>query len=107
MCIRDRYGPEKSIKKHLLKGDGLERLSASEAIVAGIQDWTAAGIEAGLQAAADAWYEGRVGKLAQPLRVALTGGPVSPGIGETLAILPQAECVARIQACSAHFAEQP
>jgi glutamyl/glutaminyl-tRNA synthetase len=100
------YGPEKSIKKHLLKGDGLERLSASEAIVAGIQDWTAAGIEAGLQAAADARYEGRVGKLAQPLRVALTGGPVSPGIGETLAILSQAECVARIQACSAHFAEQ-
>lgn len=99
------YGPAKSIKKHLLKGDGLERLAASEAIVAGIEDWSAGGIEAGLQAAADASYEGRVGKLAQPLRVALTGGPVSPGIGETLAILTQAECVARIQACAAHFAD--
>ena len=100
------YGPEKAIKKHLLKGDGLARLSASEAIVAGIEDWSAQGIEAGLQAAADAHYEGRVGKLAQPLRVALTGGPVSPGVGETLAILTQAECVARIQACKEHFAEQ-
>lgn len=100
------YGPEKAIKKHLLKGDGLARLSASEAIVAGIENWSAEGIEAGLQAAADAHYEGRVGKLAQPLRVALTGGPVSPGVGETLAILTQAECVARIQACKAHFAEQ-
>ncbi len=100
------YGPEKAIKKHLLKGDGLARLSASEAIVAGIENWNAQGIEAGLQAAADAHYEGRVGKLAQPLRVALTGGPVSPGVGETLAILTQAECVARIQACKAHFAEQ-
>lgn len=99
------YGPAKAIKKHVVKGDGQERLAACVDIVAGITDWTPAGIEAGLQAAADAHYEGRVGKLAQPLRVAMTGTPVSPGIGDTLAILDPSEVTRRVQAAVAWFAE--
>jgi glutamyl/glutaminyl-tRNA synthetase len=99
------WGPAKAIKKHLLKGDGRARLTAAGVVLAACEDWTAEGIEAALQVAADADYEGRMGKLAQPVRVAVAGGPVSPAIGETLALLGKDESLARIEACSAHHAE--
>ncbi len=45
-----------------------------------------------------------IGKLAQPLRIAVTGTSVSPGIAETLAILGQPSTLARIDRCLAHLA---
>jgi glutamyl/glutaminyl-tRNA synthetase len=99
------YGPAKGIKKHLLKGDGLARLAHAGQVLAAVDDWTATGIEAALNAAAEASYEGRVGKLAQPIRCAMTGSPVSPPIGGTLAALSQDDAVARVHACLAHFAD--
>ncbi len=44
-----------------------------------------------------------VGKLAQPLRIAVTGTTVSPGIAETLAILGQPSTLARIDRCLAQL----
>ena len=44
-----------------------------------------------------------IGKLAQPLRVAVTGTTVSPGIAETLAILGQSSTLARIDRCLAQL----
>ena len=38
----------------------------------------------------------KLGKIAQPLRVALTGRPVSPGIFEIIAVLGKAETLKRI-----------
>jgi len=40
-----------------------------------------------------------MGKLAQPLRVAITGNTVSPGLGETLALVGKAGAMARIDRC--------
>ena len=37
------------------------------------------------------------GKLAQPLRVALTGGTVSPGVFEIMAVLGREETIGRIE----------
>jgi glutamyl-tRNA synthetase len=37
-----------------------------------------------------------MGKLAQPLRVAITGAAVSPAIDQTLALLGQEKTLARI-----------
>jgi glutamyl-tRNA synthetase len=37
------------------------------------------------------------GKLAQPLRVALTGSTVSPGVFEVMRVLGRAEVLARIE----------
>jgi glutamyl-tRNA synthetase len=42
----------------------------------------------------------KLGQVAQPLRVALTGSTVSPGIDATLAALGKAESLARIEAAS-------
>ncbi len=99
------WGPEKAIKKHLLKGDGLARLAAAQLLLREATDWSAEGIEAALHAAAEASYAGAMGKLAQPVRVAVAGGPVSPAIGETLALLGREESLARVQACLDRYAD--
>ena len=46
----------------------------------------------------------KMGKLAQPIRVAITGRAVSPGIFETLAVLGQRKSVARIENALKRFA---
>jgi glutamyl-tRNA synthetase len=97
------WGPAKAIKKHLLKGDGLDRLARAGLVLSQVGDWTVENLNAALQAAAVADFEGQIGKLAQPIRVAVAGGPVSPSIAETLALIGKDETLARIEACSAHF----
>ncbi len=60
-------------------------------------DFTAAALDAALRAFAEA--EGRkLGQVAQPLRAALTGSTMSPGIDATLAVLGRDEVLARLQA---------
>ncbi len=65
-----------------------DRLGASE-------DWTTAGLEALMR---DLTQERdlKLGKLAGPLRAALTGSSVSPGIFEVMSALGREECLARI-----------
>ena len=46
----------------------------------------------------------KLGQLAQPVRVALTGGTVSPGIYEVIAVLGKERTVARLRAAIAHIA---
>ncbi|MBS0644449.1 MAG: glutamate--tRNA ligase [Acetobacteraceae bacterium] len=60
-------------------------------------EFSAAGIDAALRAFAERTGR-KLGQVAQPLRVALTGGTVSPGIDATLAALGRAEALARIAA---------
>ncbi len=60
-------------------------------------DFTAPALDAALRAFAEA--EGRkLGQVAQPLRAALTGSTMSPGIDATLEALGKAEVAARIKA---------
>ena len=65
--------------------------------LAGIEDWTEAAIEAALRGLAESRELG-LGKLAQPLRAALTGSNASPGIFEVMAILGRDETIGRISA---------
>ena len=97
------WGPPKAVKKHLLKGDGLARLADAGEVLASAT-WTEVGLEEALSAAAAQRYEERLGKLAQPIRVAVTGGPVSPPIYGTLVAIGREESLARIQACLEHHA---
>ncbi len=60
-------------------------------------DWTMAGLEANLKAMAEELELG-LGKLAQPLRAALTGQTTSPGIFDVLVLLGRDESLARIAA---------
>jgi glutamyl-tRNA synthetase len=68
---------------------------AREALQAIEGPWTVEGVEAALSAVVEA--EGvKPGKLFQPLRVALAGTTVSPGIFETVAVLGRDETLARL-----------
>lgn len=60
-------------------------------------DWTIEGLEATLKAMAEELGLG-LGKVAQPLRAALTGQTTSPGIFDVLVLLGRDESLARIDA---------
>ncbi len=70
----------------------------SERLRTGI-DWTSDALEANLKAMAEELGLG-LGKLAQPLRAALTGQTTSPGIFDVLVLLGKEESLARIDAQS-------
>jgi glutamyl-tRNA synthetase len=84
----------------LLDGDARARLAQISARLQGEQDWTTMALEANLKAYAEEQGLG-LGKLAQPLRAALTGQTTSPGIFDVLALLGKEESLARIDAQAA------
>jgi glutamyl-tRNA synthetase len=66
----------------------------------GENDWSEAAMEAAIRRFAEA--EGvKLGQVAQPLRVALSGSTASPGIFEVLSVLGPAETRERLQAAAA------
>ena len=95
----------KALHKALLKGDakGLEMLKLFRDSIASIDPFTPDTIEQSVKDFCEQ-HEVGMGKVAQPIRVAVTGGPVSPPLGQTLAIIGPDSCVARIDACI-RFAE--
>lgn len=97
----------KPVRKALCKGDpcGFDRLEAVRSELEHVSDWSASGLEASLTAWAETHCDGQIGKVAQPLRVAVSGGPVSPPIFDTLAILGRAAVLARVDRCVAHRAQ--
>ncbi len=90
----------KAVHKALIKGDkkGLELLIGFKAVVEGMDDFSPEAIEAAVKDYAESQGVG-MGKVAQPLRVAATGGAVSPPLGQTLAILGKKSVLARIGGC--------
>lgn len=91
---------EKAVARFLRKGEpsGLEQLAAFRETLAGLERFDPEAIEA----AAFGFAEDRgigLGKIAQPLRVAVTGSSASPGLGDTLAMLGREAVLARIERC--------
>ncbi|KHK91584.1 glutamate--tRNA ligase [Novosphingobium malaysiense] len=81
----------------LLTDEARGRLAAIHQRLSGESDWTLEGLEANLKAMAGELELG-LGKLAQPLRAALTGQTTSPGIFDVLVLLGREESLARIGA---------
>ncbi len=82
--------------KKLLDAAGQEALAGVAEALAALETWDVAGIEAVVRAYAE--QAGlKLGKVAQPLRAALTGGTTSPGIFDVLHVLGRAEALARIK----------
>ncbi|MFQ5533302.1 MAG: glutamate--tRNA ligase [Sphingomonadales bacterium] len=81
-------------KKLLNKDSKLILAQASEALRA-IPEWTAEALESSLRDFSDAKAI-KFGKIAQPLRAALTGRATSPGIFDVLTVLGRSESLARI-----------
>jgi glutamyl-tRNA synthetase len=62
-----------------------------------LENWSRDPIEAVFLDVLSAQGDLKMGKLAQPVRVAVTGGSVSPGIFETLEVLGQSRSLARME----------
>jgi glutamyl-tRNA synthetase len=91
---------EKAVAKVLHKsdGEGLNVLGELEAVLDASDSWQAEAIEHTVKSFAEQRELG-MGKVAQPLRVAVTGSTVSPAIGDTLAILGKEQTLTRIRRC--------
>ena len=84
----------------LLDDDGKARLAVISERLAAQNDWTIEALEATTKATAEELELG-LGKLAQPMRAALTGTTTSPGIFDVLVLLGREEALARIDAQAA------
>ena len=85
---------EKAANKHL-KGEVVGPLGTLRERLAGLPAWEQEALHEAVEATAEALGL-KLGKLAQPLRVAVSGGPVSPPIDATLALLGRDRTLARI-----------
>ncbi len=91
---------EKAVAKFMHKGEptGLDVLRAFAPRLAELEPFAPDAIEARLADYCE--HEGlKMGSLAQPIRIALTGAAVSPPLGVTLAALGKAESLRRIERC--------
>ncbi len=84
----------------LLDNSGRDILARVSAALHATSDWTAEALEATTKALAEQLNLG-LGKLAQPMRAALTGTTTSPGIFDVLILLGRDEALARIDAQAA------
>jgi glutamyl-tRNA synthetase len=87
---------DKAARKHLA-ADSKPVLEQVRAVLAALAEWTAPAIHAAIQVLAEGGGVG-LGKIAQPVRVAVSGSGVSPPIDQTLAILGREQTLARIDA---------
>jgi len=79
----------------LLTPDARYLLSAAHKQLVALANWDSPSLEAAIREVAEA-SGAKLGKLAQPLRAALTGRTTSPGIFDVLALLGRDESLARI-----------
>jgi len=79
---------------------GLNVLRDLQPILDSVGDWKAHDLEAAVNRYGEEKGLG-LGKIAQPIRVAVSGGTVSPPIFETLEMLGRERTLARIERCLA------
>jgi glutamyl-tRNA synthetase len=98
------YEQTKAVRKALSGGadpNGYAHLEALRPELDALGDWTIATLEQCVTLYADQHADGKLGKIAQPLRIAVSGGTISPAIFDTLAILGRASVLNRIDRCLA------
>lgn len=101
------FGPlagydDKAVAKHLTEAARAPLADARERLAA-LTQWTADAISAALHATGESLGIG-MGKIAQPMRVAITGTQVSPDIGHTVYLAGRDEALRRIDAAIARIA---
>ncbi len=86
---------EAAVKKVLEKG-GFDMLATLLPILESHEPWTAESLEALLKQVCESQNTG-MGKVAQPIRVAVSGGTISPAIYDTLTLLGKPRTLNRIR----------
>ena len=85
----------------LLNPEALEHLAALIPALQNLESWDEPSIEGLVREAAEK-ADLKLGKLAQPLRAALTGSTASPGLFEVMAVLGKDEAIHRIEDATEH-----
>jgi glutamyl-tRNA synthetase len=83
-------------KKKFLKGATRPHLEAAFAALGELSDWSEVAIQEAIAAVSEG-LDVKLGKVAQPLRVSVTGTTVSPGIHETLHALGREKTLRRVE----------
>ncbi len=86
---------EKAARKHLRKEIGPVLRDLHDRLAA-LEPWTAGSLEPVFESVLADHGDLKMGKLAQPVRVAVTGTAASPGIFETLEVLGRARTLGRL-----------
>ncbi|RDJ24196.1 glutamate--tRNA ligase [Bosea caraganae] len=79
----------------LLDESARQRMPDLAAKLAAVNDWTSAPLEAVVRSFAET-HALKLGQVAQPLRAALTGRAMSPGLFDVMAVLGREETLARL-----------
>jgi len=100
------YEQSKAVRKALENGEpsGYDILEQLSPVLRDVITWEAGEIERALKQFADAHsggVDGKFGRVGQPLRIAITGGTISPSLFETLEILGRESVLNRIKRCLA------
>lgn len=90
---------EKAAAKHLT-ADALKLVRQVRDEIAALPEWSVQSLDAVIKTVSERAGVG-MGKVAQPIRVAVTGNTVSPGIGETLLLMGKDEALRRLDAALA------
>ncbi|SDG77897.1 glutamate--tRNA ligase [Pelagibacterium luteolum] len=80
----------------LLDADAAAHLSKLVDIFEALNDWTVEALDGAVRSYAES-VELKLGKIAQPLRAALTGRTISPGIFEVMTLIGREESLGRIR----------
>ncbi|MCH2162613.1 MAG: glutamate--tRNA ligase [Phycisphaerales bacterium] len=98
----------KPVRKAMFKGEptGLELLAEVRPVLESIDRFDASSLEAAIATFVEERCEGNLGRIAQPLRIAVSGGPVSPPIFDTLSILGRDSVLDRIGRCIEALSDQ-
>jgi glutamyl-tRNA synthetase len=96
--VEDVEYDAEAVKKHLSSPESRDHLAAVRELCATSEPFTAAVLEPGLRALADARGV-KAGALIHPTRVAVTGRTESPGIFDVLELLGRDRALARIDGC--------
>ncbi len=96
---------DKAARKNLTT-ETLPWLQSLEEVFAALSDWSRASLHEAVNSVATR-SGASLGKVAQPLRVAVTGGAVSPPIDVTVALLGRQKTLSRLSRARAYAASRP
>jgi glutamyl-tRNA synthetase len=94
---------EKAWRK-TMKDGASDRLAAARDALAAVDPWSQDAVQAALDAVVEQ-LGAKPGQVFQPIRVAITGTTVSPGIYESVALLGREPTLERIERALAHARE--
>ena len=95
-CFQDFADYDEKAAKRALKQEALEPLRQLHLQLSALETWDAQSIHTVIEAITEALGVG-MGKVGQPLRVAVTGGSFSPPIDQTVELLGKERSIDRIQ----------